>query len=132
MKKVFFGMLAIVLLVAIASCNKDQRAVKRLSGEWTLIKAGGFDVSADNELAQTMSFNECSLKDNEYCDVTITNSEGSETTKYRVTDKGETLVYKDEDNKEQKMTIVTLEKEKLVLKMNVEGFGSIDMEFKKK
>ena len=125
-------MLAIVLLVAIASCNKDQRAVKRLSGEWTLIKAGGFDVSADNELAQTMSFNECSLKDNEYCDVTITNSEGSETTKYRVTDKGETLVYKDEDNKEQKMTIVTLEKEKLVLKMNVEGFGSIDMEFKKK
>lgn len=130
MKNVFLGIMSFILVVSIASCNKDQRAVKKLSGEWTLVKVAGFAVDASGEETQTMNFNECKLKDDEYCSVTITSGDGAETSQYKVTNDGETLVYKDEDGDEDQFTIVTLEKEKLVLKMNLEG-QLVDFEFSK-
>lgn len=130
MKKVVFGLLAMVFLVAIASCNKDQRAVKRLNGEWNLVTVNGFNVPEGE--SQSLIFNECKLKDDEYCNVTFKTSDESETTLYRVTDKGETLIYKDENDKEVKATIVTLDKEKLVIERTDPTLGTLKLEYSKK
>lgn len=130
MKNVFLGIMSFILVLSIASCNKDQRSVKKLSGEWTLVKVAGFTVDLSGEETQTMNFNECKLKDDEYCSVTIISGDSSETTQYKVTNDGETLVYRDEDGDEDQFTIITLEKEKLVLKMNLEG-QLVDFEFSK-
>lgn len=131
MKNVFFGILTVILLIGSVGCNKDQRAVKRLNGEWESKSIAGIAIEKNSEFYQTMHFKECSLKDETFCNVTITTTEGPRTTNYKVTDKGETLVYINEEGEEEKLTIVSLEKDKLVLNVSVEDFGNVNIVYRK-
>jgi hypothetical protein len=76
MKKIL--LLLTVCLVAVA-CNKNKQAVKKLDGEWKansiLVKAsfgeieGSFDILAiDPSASATLVFEECNIKNGEYCD----------------------------------------------------------------
>lgn len=130
MKKSILGALFLLLLITLSSCNKDQRAVKRLNGQWESVKIGGFSIPNTHESYHTLSFNECKLKDNDYCEVTIKDTENSVKTLYRVENDGTRLVYKT-DEEDAVSEIVTLEKNKLILKSNYEGVGLVEIEYSK-
>lgn len=85
-----------MLMFVVTSCNKNQSAVKKLDGQWQLTKQNGVAVDADD--ISKITFTECKLKKDEYCDIqfsytilgqTITNSG-----QFLVTDDGETLEIK--------------------------------------
>ncbi|WP_027420685.1 hypothetical protein [Crocinitomix catalasitica] len=84
MKKIL--MIAVLGLIAF-SCNKDQKAVKQLDGQWdaqffyTILD----DVKSDNLVDPTttegsfsMSFTTCKLKKDEFCSLTITDNVSEE------------------------------------------------------
>jgi hypothetical protein len=132
MKNFFLGGLVILLLATSVACNKDQRAVRRLSGEWKVVSAAGFAISENSDDFHTLKFSNCRLRSEEFCDVTISDNEGSETIRYKVTDDGSTLVYKDNDNEKQSLEIVTLERSKLQLRMQIPLIGGVLFEYEKK
>lgn len=120
MKKLFY-ILTLSLGVLAVSCNKDQAAVKKLDGTWTitsLVSTGGgvsFDFIALGGTG-TMMFDGCKLKTDEWCSMTSTTTFGgltdTEIDVYRVTGDGVTLESKDSDTSTtvSKMTIVDLTK----------------------
>lgn len=69
MKKLLF--VACVVLVMV-SCNKNQKAVKKLGGTWLVTK---YEITDNNETKDyipllkemKLTFDNCKLKDNEYC-----------------------------------------------------------------
>ncbi len=130
MKKSILGVLFLILLITLSSCNKDQRAVKRLNGKWESVKIGGFSIPNTHESHHTLRFNECKLKDDEYCEVTIEDAESSIKTLYRIENDGTRLVYKT-DEEDVVSEIVTLEKNKLILKSNYDGVGLVEIEYSK-
>jgi len=104
MKKVL--MIAAIALIAVA-CNKNQAAVKKLDGTWS---ATSFTYTEDGvtlDLLEsgfvnsvTYTFDNCKLKDDEFCNLTTTvvSSFGTVTEDdlYSVTNDGETLQTKDD------------------------------------
>ncbi|MFD1552069.1 hypothetical protein DNU06_00775 [Putridiphycobacter roseus] len=90
MKKTLIVMMSFAFVFTIASCNKNQKAVKNLDGSWKLVKVNGEAVEEDE--AATYDFDNCKLKSEEYCDLTITEDGSVETATYKVTDDGEKLV----------------------------------------
>lgn len=106
MKKLLFVAVAVSGLVLV-SCNKNQSAVKKLDGTWTVTKAasttGGitYDPIASGDATQTMTFTACKLKTDEWCTMTTTTNitgwpESTESDVYRVTGDGMTLETKDD------------------------------------
>lgn len=83
----------LMLMFVVASCNKDQRAVRILDGQWKLSRRNGNPVDANENV--TITFTACKLKKEEYCKVSITDSsDGASITfngDFKVVDKGETL-----------------------------------------
>jgi hypothetical protein len=132
MKKLLFIVFIAATLVA---CNKNQSAVRKLDGTWTLIqlKSGGITIDASQmEEKVEMTFDNCKLKNDEWCNLTLTFTEGnqseSEKILYRVTGDGEVLETKDDANSTSidKMTVVELKKKSLTLKV---GEGSNTYEY---
>lgn len=105
MKKLLFVAIAFAGL-SLVSCNKDQAAVKKLDGAWTVTKAastdGGvtFDPIASGDASMSMTFTNCKLKTDEWCTMsqsfTFTGFPTvTETWVYRVTGDGATLESKE-------------------------------------
>lgn len=74
MKRAFL-LLTIIALVSITSCNKNQRAVKKLDGKWEMISGQytdedgtiSFEKGGTFLTTLEMTFTNCKLKDNEWC-----------------------------------------------------------------
>jgi hypothetical protein len=106
MRKLLFVAVAITGLMLV-SCNKNQAAVKKLDGAWTVTSAqttdGAFtyDGVAAGDYTQTMTFTACKLKTDEWCAMSSTttwgNITGTEADVFRVTGDGMTLESKDDD-----------------------------------
>ena len=106
MRKLLFVAVAISGLMLV-SCNKDQAAVKKLDGSWTVTSAkttdGAFtyDGVAAGDYTQSMTFTACKLKTDEWCTMSSTTTWGNltdtETDVFRVTGDGMTLESKDDD-----------------------------------
>ncbi|MEX1001892.1 MAG: hypothetical protein WDZ35_07245 [Crocinitomicaceae bacterium] len=95
MKKLFY-VATLILAVAVVSCSKDQRAVKKLDGTWEEVSFDGQTVP-DSSKGQ-VTFTNCKLKKEEWCPATYTDSDGnSDTWDYKVTGDGTTLTYQVED-----------------------------------
>ena len=94
MKKNLLVMLSFAFVLLAVSCNKNQKAVKNLDGSWNLTFQDGEKVEEDDKLIYT--FDNCKLKKDEYCTLTIEDNESKETASYKVDDDGETLVLRDE------------------------------------
>jgi hypothetical protein len=136
MKKVLF--IAIIALFAI-SCNKNQRAVKKLSGKWEATKFASTDSSGTTTdiiglINVTYEFDNCKLKNDEYCNMTTTTTSNffgvsTSTTQndmYRVVDDGITLEIKN-DSTSNSITIVELTNKNLKVKQ-VENNTTIEIE----
>ena len=65
----------IFLTLLVFSCNKNQSAVKKLDGEWNVTKFASSENGVTTDLigpnfAMKYKFDNCKLKDNEYCNFT--------------------------------------------------------------
>ena len=100
----------ILMIVAIAvlavACNKNQKAVKQLDGTWNVTSwmdtwDGASEEYIEDGYSMTMLFNNCKLKDDEFCDVVLTEVSGSESDsyamEYRVAGYGTSLELRDTD-----------------------------------
>lgn len=88
--KIILGLLVFTALIA---CNKDQSVVKKLEGKWLLQTIDGNAITEDQ--SEELNFQNCKLKDNDYCEVYGTYADGSkDTTMYRVQENGTQLVTK--------------------------------------
>lgn len=124
-----------MMLLFVAGCSKDQRAVKILDGKWQLTKENG--VSVDADYIEQVAFSNCKLKKDEYCNVNITITEPdfnfSFSGEYKVMDKGETLEFKFTifgESSIERMKIKELTKTKLVIEVT-EGSSVYTAEYKK-
>lgn len=98
MKRILF---ILSLALIIFSCNKNQKAVKTLDGTWKTNKylvttlAGTVDLFSVDGFAYTMTFDKCKLKDNDFCDLTVSKTSDGETITesllFRVSDEGKVL-----------------------------------------
>jgi hypothetical protein len=115
-------------LIAVA-CNKNQAAVKKLDGTW---KATSFTYTEDGvtlDLLEsgfitsvTYTFDNCKLKDDEFCNLTTTivSDFGTDTEAdlYNVTNDGETLQTKDDASSTTINAITIVELTNSVLKIS--------------
>lgn len=122
MKQLFIAFLALTLF----ACNKDQRAVKKLDGSWSATEYTISDgTTTENVLEDgtTLKFNfgGCKLKDDEYCNLTLTISDGEDATTstgvYRVTNNGAKLETKENVAATEINVIEILELTKTTLKI---------------
>ncbi len=123
MKKLF--MIAAIALIAVA-CNKNQKAVKKLEGNWNatefMVTDGEFTVDylAFGFTIQ-MIFDGCKLKNDEVCNMTTTITFDGETeteaSVYRVTNDGERLEQKENLTATSLETIDIVELTKTSLKL---------------
>ncbi|MEO9531826.1 MAG: hypothetical protein ABJG68_13680 [Crocinitomicaceae bacterium] len=105
MRKLLFVAVAISGLMLV-SCNKNQAAVKKLDGAWTVNKAATtedgvtYDFVASGDATMSLTFTECKLKADEWCSMTSTvtwgNLTDTETDVFRVTGDGMTFEQKDD------------------------------------
>jgi hypothetical protein len=115
MKRLF--MIVTVALLAVA-CNKNQSAVKKLDGEWDVTKMLITEDGKSIDIiglgaSSTMSFQACKLKDNEYCDMSVTTTfdgdTGTETGVFKVTEDGTKLVQAESDTSSNTTTMDIVE-----------------------
>jgi hypothetical protein len=119
MKNVLF-LFSLAAMLIFASCNKDQQAVKMLDGTWEVSTVNGFPVPSNSEVYHKYTFSNCTLKDDEYCDVKFQNNNETSNFLYKVSEKGTKLTFKS-GTEEVSFTIVELEKDKLVTTGQFEG-----------
>ena len=135
-------MIAAVALLAVA-CNKNQSAVKKLDGNWNVTSLvvtedgssidfieSGFITSA------SIMFEGCKLKDDEFCSMTTTTTtdfgSNTESDVYAVTDDGQTLQTKDEEESSEIETIEIVELTKTDCKLKqVDGDTTTEMTLEK-
>lgn len=107
-------MIALLLIITI-SCDKNQRAVKNLDGEWKASKIVLKDVSEIQDIPNIpdisnlnlaaladikINFTECELKDDDYCSMKTTvkfqnqAETGTSTGLFKVSDKGTVMEFK--------------------------------------
>lgn len=136
MKKIL--LIALITITAIA-CNKNQRAVKKLDGEWKVTKITYTEDNvseSETDIDMTLSFDNCKLKNNEYCSMTTTLTSDSDTYTesgfYKVTSDGTILILADDLNgsDSEAITIVELSSKKLILEQ-VDGNEKIQIELEK-
>jgi hypothetical protein len=97
MKKTVIFLTLTLSLLAVA-CNKNQRALKTLEGNWEETSING-DV-IEQEDRGTINFQYCKLKKDEWCQMSYTDSEGNNSGSYdyKVMDKGEVMVQRIQDS----------------------------------
>jgi uncharacterized lipoprotein YajG len=110
MKTFFKGALfTAAAALMLTSCNKDQSAINKMEGEWTVKSTQVFvnevevidTTSGTSTDVTTITFEACKLADNEFCNATlaVTSNGASFSTafKYNVTEDGEKMTW-DMDN----------------------------------
>lgn len=125
----------LMLMFVVASCNKNQAAVKKLDGTWQLTHENGQPVDADDIVKLT--FTKCKLAKDEYCTLTFTTIFLGQTftssAMYLVMDKGETMEIKYTSQGQtsiDRFKIKELTKSKLVIEVT-EGTSVSTEEYKK-
>ncbi|MDG1914324.1 MAG: hypothetical protein P8I55_07010 [Crocinitomix sp.] len=130
MKKIL--MIATLLLLAVA-CNKNQKAVTKLDGNWN---ATSYTVTEDGVTSDLiafgfgveMDFDRCKLNNDEFCSMTTTRSlDGSTETEasvYRVTNDGTKLEQKENLEATSIETIDIVELTRSTLRLQWEEDGS--------
>ncbi|MEO9258536.1 MAG: hypothetical protein ABI207_09140, partial [Crocinitomicaceae bacterium] len=116
---------ALIMLVVFTSCDKNQTAVRKLDGKWQVTETTASNGASSTTTtyasgnASTYTFDNCKLKKDEYCNVSISQiifGVGvSLTQQYRITDDGKTLEFKN-GSYSSSMTIVDLKSKDLTLK----------------
>jgi len=93
MKTVKLLMLAVV--ISLASCNKDQKAVNQLEGDWkiTSLKVDGVAQPSSDYENTTYTFEKCKVKNGD-CPGKITEDGKSFDFTYNVSEKGEKMTIK--------------------------------------
>lgn len=121
-------LMGMLLAFAVVSCNKDQRAVKRLDGKWKLTIYNGQTVPEAQ--ASILTFSSCKLKTDEVCDVTVQTGSQTQSYKYLVKNDGKTLVTKNAAGTVilQELSIEALDKTNLKLKYTEDG-QQVTMEY---
>jgi hypothetical protein len=138
MKKLkFIGIF--IMLAVFTSCNKNQSAIRKLDGDWQMVESTATNgqssttVTYTSQNASTYDFDDCKLKKDEYCNVSITQKifgvSVSLNHQYRVTDDGKTLELKN-GSYTSTMTIVDLKGKDLTLQ-STDPNGSVTMKLKK-
>lgn len=109
MKTFFKGALfTAAAALMLTSCNKDQTAINRMEGEWTVKSTQVFennvevtDTTGSSTEVTTFTFEKCKLADNEFCNATLAVTGGSlnftTAFKYNVSDDATKMVW-DMDN----------------------------------
>ncbi len=125
----------LMLMFVVASCNKNQTAVKKLDGTWQLTHQNGNPVDAD-EITK-MTFTKCKLKKDEYCQMSFSYTALGQTfsasAQFLVMDDGNTLEYKYTSAGQtsiERLKIKELTKSKLILEIT-EGTTVYTEEYKK-
>jgi len=126
-----FTIVFTIFVLLFMSCNKNQTAVKKLDGTWI---ATNYEVTKNNLTSDYLDigmkfkyqFDNCKLKENEYCQISIitSNDFGTETNVdiYRVVNNGNGLEVVDPiDNSIQYYSILKLNSNKLKLEKNENG-----------
>ncbi len=104
MSKLNVAVITFLLSFVLAGCSKDQKVVKWLGdGTWNQVSStlNGTDVYSGGELALTLTYDECKLKNgdcNGFNDFTITDDlggviPGGSTFLYRVHEKGTKITF---------------------------------------
>lgn len=134
MKKVLF-LFTLALIGIVVSCNRNQKAVKKLEGDWEEVSINGQAVADSSK--GTMHFGYCKLKKDEWCTVSYTDSDGYNAGDYdyQVSDKGEVMTQRFTDSTKGSIEISgkikELTDEQLILELNYFGFITTT-EYKKK
>ncbi len=138
--------LILVLSIAIlaVACNKNQKAVRYLNGEWevtslkeTNLKNDSIEIISLSNYSAVFKFDKCRLKKDDFCSVKITTIESGitevEEDLFRVTDKGKALEIKEDANSNIiiRLKIVELDKKTLKLEFS-DGDEKAEFELKKK
>ncbi len=137
-------LLTIVALGAV-NCNKNQKAVKRLSGQWKstniyeTIGNNATDLSSQG-VSYTFNFNKCKLNKNDYCNYSVTKvaplNGTTETITdngfYKITDDGKTMTTTNNITNGVILTydIVNLTKKKATLRTKTNS-GKLEIELVK-
>ncbi len=111
----------------MASCNKNQKAVKMLDGTWEITKIDGSSFDPGSSI--TLNFSKCKLKKDDYCDVVYTEIEPgypnyTEAFRYKVIDDGKKMEFKFSEGGisfSYTMQILELTKSNLALLINFDG-----------
>ena len=116
MKHLFY-LIPFFIVVGITSCNKDQRAVKDISGTWEQVMIDG--IPTPDSLKPILSLSKCKLKKETYCDGSLVYPNDSTIVfDYRIAGEG-TVLYQTLDlgivKLELSSTIDELTEETLVL-----------------
>jgi hypothetical protein len=134
------------IALMLTGCNKNQKAVKKLSGEWSatkILESNGNTVTdlKTQGVNATFKFNKCKLKNDEYCEysLTIVTTIGSITNTqtengfYKVTDDGAKMIQTDNITTGTPVTvdIVNLTKKKATLKIKGNNNYLIEYELTK-
>lgn len=125
MKKQLFYLTLLLSLVLVA-CNKNQRTVKKLEGNWEEISINGNAIAEGDR--GTLNFQYCKLKKDEWCQMSYTDSDGynAGAFDYQVREKGEVLVERIQDSTkgaiELQGKIVELTESDLTLELSYFGF----------
>jgi hypothetical protein len=130
-------MIAVIALIAV-SCNKNQKAVKKLDGSWNAteftVTTTGITIDAfalDLFTSLNYSFDGCKLKKDEFCNVTITIVADGETDTdiglYTVIDDGVTLQIQDDATAADNINMEIIELSNSTLKLKqIEDEGTED------
>jgi hypothetical protein len=134
------------ITLTLTSCDKNQKAVKKLSGEWSatkILESNGNTVTdlKTQGVSATYKFNKCKLKNDEYCEysLTKTTTTGSITNTqtengfYKVTEDGTKMIQTDSINNATLITvdIIDLTKKKATLKIKGNNNYQIEYELTK-
>ena len=130
-----FFLMGLLALLAVA-CNKNQKVVKQLDGTWNATSyvyvSGGVstDIMATPGYGLTWEFDDCKLKDDEFCRITWTETYdvGSSVwvMEYRVAGYGTSLELRDYDFPSELIYLKIIEQSKtdLVVEVN-DGDGDV-------
>ncbi len=125
MKKTILMLLIAVAMVSVA-CSKDQKVVRKLDGKWLIKTVDGKVV--DDESAFTIRFDNCKLKDDEYCTAyqALVNDTLAVDLTYKVQSDGTVLIlrYEDEDGEVEDISNVIDELTKDELIITQTAFGT--------
>lgn len=120
---------AVVVILLITACSKDNKYAKRLDGVWTISSITENDTAVDlTGVTFTMTFTKCKTT-KEFCSGSQTIDFGTgpetETFQWQISEKGEKFTTRESDTTAVEdydvLTIVEFEKDKLVLSDTEDG-----------
>jgi hypothetical protein len=124
-------LIALVLIVMGTSCSKDQKKVNNIEGAWRLHTVNNQEL-ADEEKYNYI-FDQCKLKNNDYCELFISGGDTTIETGYKVTNEGTILVIEDYVNPysfTNSSTIDELTENELIITNSISG-NSSTIEFRR-